>query len=124
MLKPIKSKTQHEDYLERAYELMQLDLKPNSSESDELELLSILIETYEKENYPIDPPNPIEAILFRIDQMGMKRSELKKVLGSRSRVSELLSGKRKLSLTMIRKLNEELGISAQTLIKDYELTNG
>lgn len=124
MLKPIKSKTQHEEYLERAYELMQLDLKPNSSESDELELLSILIETYEKENYPIDPPNPIEAILFRIDQMGMKKSELKKVLGSRSRVSEILSGKRKLSLSMIRKLNEELGISAQTLIKDYELTNG
>ncbi len=124
MLKPIKNKSQHEEYLARAYELMQLDLEPNSEESDELELLSILIEAYEKENYPIEPPNPIEAILFRIDQMGMKKSELKKVLGSRSRVSEILSGKRKLSLSMIRKLNEELGISAQTLIRDYEPING
>lgn len=124
MLKPIKNKSQHEEYLSRAYELMQLDLEPNSEESDELELLSILIEAYEKENYPIEPPNPIEAILFRIDQMGMKKSELKKVLGSRSRVSEILSGKRKLSLSMIRKLNEELGISAQTLIRDYEPING
>ena len=109
MLKPIKNKFQHEQYLAR---------------SDELELLSILIEAYEKENYPIEPPHPIEAILFRIDQMGMKKSELKKVLGSRSRVSEVLSGKRKLSLSMIRKLNKELGISAQTLITDYEPMNG
>jgi HTH-type transcriptional regulator/antitoxin HigA len=124
MLKPIKNKTQHEQYLSRAYELMQLDLKPNSPESDELELISILIEAYEKENYPIEPPNPIEAILFRIDQMGMKKSELKNILGSRSRVSEILSGKRKLSLSMIRKLNEHLGISAQTLIKDYEPIKG
>ncbi len=124
MLKPIKNKAQHEKYLERAYELMQLELKPNSAKSDELELLSILIEAYEKENYSIEPPNPIEAILFRIDQMGMKKSELKKVLGSRSRVSEILSGKRKLSLSMIRKLNSELGISAQTLIKEYEPING
>ena len=124
MLKPIKNNTQHEEYLSRAYELMQLDLKPNSPESDELELISILIEAYEKEYYPIESPNPIEAILFRIDQMGMKKSELKNILGSRSRVSEILSGKRKLSLSMIRKLNEHLGISAQTLIKDYEPVNG
>lgn len=124
MLKPIKDKSQHENYLSRAYELMQLDLKPNSPESDELELLSILIEAYEKDNYPIEPPNPIEAILFRLDQLGMKKSELKTILGSRSKVSEVLSGKRKLSLSMIRKLNDQLGISAQTLIKDYEPING
>lgn len=124
MLKPIKNNSQHETYLSRAYELMQLDLKPNSCESDELELLSILIEAYEKENYPIEPPNPIEAILFRIDQLGMKKSDLKSILGSRSRVSEVLSGKRKLSLTMIRKLNDQLGISAQTLIRDYDPING
>lgn len=124
MLKPIKNKSQHVEYLSRAYELMQLDLKPNSPESDELELLSILIETYEKENYPIESPNPIEAILFKIDQLGMKKSDLKTILGSRSRVSEILSGKRKLSLAMIRKLNDQLGISAQTLISDYEPING
>lgn len=124
MIKPIKNRTQHENYLARAYELMQLDLEPNSPESDELELISILIEAYEKENYPIEPPNPIEAILFRIDQLGMKKSELKTILGSRSRVSEVLLGKRKLSLSMIRKLNDQLGISAQILIQDYEPING
>jgi HTH-type transcriptional regulator/antitoxin HigA len=124
MLKPIKSKSQHEEYLLKAYELMQRDLRPNSKESDELELLSILIEAYEKENFPIDAPNPIDAILFRIEQLGMTKSELNRILGSRSRTSEILSGKRKLSLAMIRKLNEKLGIPAETLIQEYELVNG
>ena len=124
MLKPIKTDKEHESYLERAYNLMQVELKPHSKESDELQVLSILIEAYEKENYPIEDPNPIQAILFRLDQMGKKRSDLNAVLGSRSRVSEILSGKRKLSLKMIRKLNRELGISAQTLINDYEPVNG
>ena len=120
MLKPIKNKQEHSRYLSRAYDLMQIKVEPYSLESDELEILSILIETYEKEHFPIEPPNPIDAILFRIDQLGMKRSDLSKILGSRSRVSEIFSRKRKLSLTMIRKLNEHLGISAQILIKDYE----
>jgi HTH-type transcriptional regulator/antitoxin HigA len=124
MLKPIKTNKQHETYLARAYELMQMDLAPNSKESDELEVISILIEAYEKAQFPIEAPNPIDAILFRLDQLGMKRSELGKMLGSRSRVSEILSGKRKLSLGMIRKLNRYLGISAETLINDYEIVNG
>ena len=119
MLKPIKGKDQYECYLERAYDLMQYDLVPNSKESDELELLSIIIEKYEKDIYPIGPPTPIEAILFRLDQLNMKKSELKNILGNRSRVSEILSGKRKLSLRMIRRLNEQLQIPAETLIKDY-----
>lgn len=122
MLRPIKSKEEHSIYLSRAYELMQLDLSPNSKESDELEVISILIEAYEKENFPIESPNPIEAILFRIEQLGMSSSELNKILGSRSRTSEILNGKRKLSIGMIRKLHEKLGIPAQILIKDYELT--
>lgn len=124
MLKPIKTTKQHDKYLARAYELMQMDLEPNSKESDELEVLSILIEAYEKSKYPIESPNPIEAILFRLDQLGMSKSEFSKLLGSRSRASEILKGKRKLSITMIRKLNEQLGISAQTLIQDYEMVNG
>ena len=103
---------------------MQIELKPNSKESDELEVLSILIEAYEKTNFPIEPPNPIEAILFRLDQLGMSKSELSKLLGSRSRASEILKGKRKLSIGMIRKLNEQLGISAQTLIQEYEMVKG
>jgi len=100
---------------------MQLDLKLNSAESDELEVISILIEAYEKDNYPVEAPNPIDAILFRLDQMDMSRSELSSLLGSRSRTSEILKGKRKLSIGMIRKLNQHLGISAQTLIQDYEV---
>jgi len=123
MIKPIKTNKEHGEYLARAYELMQMNLEPNSIESDELEVLSILIEAYEKEHYPIEAPNPIEAILFRIDQLGMKKSELKKYFGSRSRVSEILKGKRKLSLSMIRKINSELGISAKTLIKEYDPVN-
>jgi len=124
MLKPIKNNKEHENYLARAYSLIQKDLKPNSKESDELEVISILIEAYEKEKHPIEVPNPIEAILFRLEQLGMNKSELSKLLGSRSRASEILKGKRKLSLNMIRKLNEQLGISAQTLIQDYEIVNG
>jgi len=123
MLKPIKNKAQYDSYLEKVYELMQLDLVPNSKEADELELLSILIEQYEKANYSIEPPNPIEAILFRLDQMNMKKSELKNILGTRARVSEIFSGKRKLSLAMIRTLNKELQIPAEVLIQEYEVKN-
>lgn len=119
MLKPIKNKEEHSNYLARAYELIQQDLVPDSKESDELEVISILIEAYEKENFPIEAPSPIEAILFRLEQLGMTTKELSKLLGSRSRTSELLNGKRKLSIGMIRKINEHLGISAQTLIKEY-----
>lgn len=123
MIKPIKTKKQYKEYLSQAYALMQLELKPNSSDSDTLELLSILIEQYEKEHYPVEPPHPIEAILFRLDQLNMKKSELVNILGTRSRVSEILSGKRKLSLSMIRKLNATLNIPAEILIKEYQLTN-
>jgi HTH-type transcriptional regulator / antitoxin HigA len=123
MLRPIKSDKQHEEYLERAYELMQMDLKPDSKNSDELEVLSILIENYETENFPIDPPNPIDAIFFRLDQMNLDKSDLNKILGSRSRTSEILNGKRKLSLAMIRRLNAKLKIPAEILIRDYELAH-
>ncbi len=123
MIKPIKNKKQYQEYLKQAYELMQLAVKSNSVESDKLELLSILIEQYEKVNYPVAPPHPIDAILFRLDQMNMKKSELSKILGTRSRTSEILKGKRKLSLAMIRKLNTELNIPAEVLIKEYEMNN-
>jgi HTH-type transcriptional regulator/antitoxin HigA len=119
MLKPIKSDVEYQNYLSLVYDLMQKELKPDSRDSDHLEVLSILIQTYEKEHFPIEHPNPIDAILFRLDQMGLKKSDLTKILGSRSRVSEVLNGKRKLSLDMIRKLNTHLGISADILIKNY-----
>ena len=119
MLKPIKSRPQYEDALARAYNLMQKEIKPDSKESDELEVLSILIRTYENEYFPVPKPSPIEAIKFRLDQMNMSEAELSEILGYRSRKSEILSGKRKLSLAMIRKLNEVLRIPSEVLIQAY-----
>jgi len=119
MIKPIRTKKQYEAYLQKAYSLMQQEIRPNTSASDELELLTILIEFYEKQHYPMIPPHPIEAILFRLDQLSMKKSQLKDILGHRSRINEVLSGKRKLSLAMIRNLNAKLNIPADVLIQDY-----
>ena len=119
MVKPIKNNSQYENALARAYKLMQKDLKFESKESDELEVLSILIKTYEVEHFPVPKPSPLEAIKFRIEQMGMSEAELSNILGARSRKSEILSGKRKLSLAMIRKLNEVLHIPAEVLIQAY-----
>lgn len=119
MLKPIKTEKQYTEALARVYGLMQTEIKENSPESDELEILSILVKEYENEHYVIPSPNPLEAIRFRLDQMGMSEKELGEILGSRSRKSEVLSGKRKLSLAMIRKLNEVLHIPAKVLIQAY-----
>jgi HTH-type transcriptional regulator/antitoxin HigA len=84
-----------------------------------LEILSILIREYENERYPVPKPNPLEAIKFRLDQMNMSEVELSEILGYRSRKSEILSGKRKLNLSMIRKLTEKLHIPAEVLIQAY-----
>ena len=119
MLKPIKTENQYDDALARVYDLMQTDIIADTPESDELEILSILIKEYENEHYPMPSPKPLEAIKFRLDQMGLSEKELGEILGYRSRKSEILSGKRKLSLSMIRKLNETLNIPAQILIQAY-----
>lgn len=119
MLKPIKTNKEYDAALARVYELMQKDLKAGSKLSDELEVLSILVEAYEKKHYPIPPPHPIEAIKFRLEQMGINEKELTRILGGRSRKSEILSGRRKLSLNMIRELHEKLSIPAETLIAAY-----
>lgn len=119
MLKVIKTEAQYEDALEKAYSLIQKNIKPNSKEADELDLLTLLIEHYEAAHYVVLPPSPIEAIKFRLEQLGKSESELSKILGARSRQSEILSGKRKLSLSMIRKLHETLKIPAESLIGAY-----
>lgn len=119
MVKPIKNNKQYEDALTRTYRLMQKDIRPDSKDSDELEILSILIKEYENEHFPVPKPNPLEAIKFRLDQMNMSEAELSEILGYRSRKSEILSGKRKLNLTMIRKLTEKLHIPAEVLIQAY-----
>lgn len=119
MLKPIKNNKQYEEFLERIYKLIQKDIKPDTKDSDELEILSILVKEYENEHFPISKPNPLEAIKFRLEQMNISEAELSKVLGNRVRKSEIFSGKRKLSLNMIRKLNSELKIPAEVLIQPY-----
>jgi len=119
MLKPIRTENDYESALERIYKLMQKDLKEGSKSAEELELLSILVEAYEKKRYPIPAPNPIAAIRFRLEQSGISEKELNKILGGRSRKSEILSGKRKLSLSMIRGLHKKLNIPAEALIAEY-----
>ncbi len=119
MIKPIKNNKQYESALSRIYDLMQKELKVNSPESDELEILSVLVKQYELVHFPVLKPNPLEAIRFRLEQKDMTEVELSEILGYRSRKSEILSGKRKLSLAMIRKLNEVLQIPAEVLIKAY-----
>ena len=95
------------------------DAQPGTPEGDELELLGVLIENYENVHYPIDYPDPIEAIKFRMEQMGYNQSDLAKVVGLKSRVSEILSKKRKLNIDMIRKLNVALSIPTDVLIQKY-----
>lgn len=94
-----------------------MDAAPGSPEEDELELFALLVEQYEEEHYPIDLPDPIDAILFRMDQAGLTRKDLLPYLGSSSKVSEVLSRKRPLSLSMMRALNEGLGIPADVLLQ-------
>lgn len=90
-----------------------------SKEGDEAEVLSILIEKYEDEHYPIEAPDPIEAIKFRMEQMDMTNKDLARVIGYKSRVSEIFSRKRKLTLKMIRNLHNEMKIPYESLIADY-----
>lgn len=95
------------------------DIIAGSANSDELEILSILVKEYESVHYPLSLPKPLQAIKFRLEQMNMAESELSALLGNRSRKSEILAGKRKLSLSMIRKLTEKLNIPASILIQPY-----
>ena len=119
MLKIIKTKKEHEAALARVYALMQKDIKKGSDDENELEILVMLIQKYESEKYPIRSPNPIEAIKFRMEQLGISESEFSKIIGFRSRKSELFSGARKLNLNMIRKLHDVLHIPAEVLIQEY-----
>lgn len=115
--KLIKTEKEYQAALHRLETIF--DAARNTKEGDELELLSVLIDLYEQEKSPIDMPDPIEAIKFRMDQLGIKQKDLAEIIGFKSRVSEVLNKRRKLTLDMIRKLNEELGIPAEVLVKDY-----
>jgi len=98
------------------------DAPANSKDGERAELLSLLIDTYENEHYPIDAPDPIEAIKIRMEEMNVKQKDLIGIIGEKGKVSEVLNRKRKLSLNMIRKLNKHLNLSPEVLIKDYKLS--
>jgi len=116
-IKAIKTEEDYNQALKRLDEIFHTPV--DSKEGDEAEILSILIEKYEDEHYPITAPDPIEAIKFRMEQMGMTKQDLAEIIGYKSRVSEIFSRKRKLSLKMIRNLHEKLKIPYESLIADY-----
>ena len=116
-IKPIKTEKDYEQALERLEIIF--DAKPGSPEGDELEVLGILIDQFENEKFPIGLPDPIEAIKFRMEQMGYNQTDLANIVGLKSRASEILNRKRKLSLEMIRQLHERLHIPTDVLIQTY-----
>jgi HTH-type transcriptional regulator/antitoxin HigA len=113
-IRPIKTEQDYERALARTEDLM--DAEPNTPEGDELDVLTTLIEAYEDRHFPIDTPDPVEAILFRVEQMGLTRKDLEPFIGSRHRVSEVLNRKRELSISMIHRLHEGLNIPLENLI--------
>lgn len=116
-VKPIKTETDYHEALERIDLLF--DAKKGTVEGDELEVLSILVEKYEDEHFPIASPDPIEAIKFRMDQLGYKAKDMEAIIGARGRVSEVLARKRKLTLPMIRRIHKKLNIPTDVLVKQY-----
>ena len=116
-IKPIKTQQDYNQALERLEEIF--DAKLGTKEGDELEVLTILIERYEEQYFPIDLPDPIEAIKFRMEQLDYSQNDLAKIIGLKSRASEILNKKRKLSLEMIRNLNLKLNIPTEVLIQSY-----
>ena len=118
--KKISTDKQYQEYLDEFEKLMDIDPEEGTEESDKFDLLSLLIGAYEDEHYPIDLPDPIEAIKFRMEQMGLKNKDLVEIIGSKSKVSEVLNKKISLSLNMIKKLHKILGIPAEILLQSTE----
>ncbi len=120
--KILKTEEEYEIALKLVSDLM--DAKPGSAAEEKLELWSLLVEQYEEEHYPIPPPDPIEAIKFRMEQLGLKQKDLVKYIPAKSKVSEVLNRKRPLSLPMIRALHENLGIPAEILVQEPTASYG
>jgi HTH-type transcriptional regulator / antitoxin HigA len=114
-VKPIRSKADYEKALLEVERLW--GAKSGTREGDRLDVLATLIDAYEAEHYPMDPPDPVEAIKFRMEQQGLSRKDLEPLIGTRTRVAEILNRKRDLSIGMIRRLHKSLGISADVLIR-------
>ena len=118
-LKPIKTKVDYQEALERLEVIF--DAPTDSKEGDEAEILSLMIENYENIHYPIEAPDPIEAIKIRMEELNLRQKDLVGVIGGKSRVSEILNRKKKLTVDMIRELERMLQISASVLIHNYKL---
>jgi HTH-type transcriptional regulator/antitoxin HigA len=114
-VKPIRNETDHEEALAEMERLW--GAKSGTEDGDRLEVLITLVDAYEQQAFPIDPPDPIAAIEFRMEQMGLTRKDLEPMIGTRARVAEVMNGKRALSIDMIRRLHDELGIPAEVLIR-------
>lgn len=119
-IKPIKTEKEYEEALKEVEHLF--DAVPGTPESDRYEVLATLVEAYEDEHYPIPLPDPIEAILYYMESRGLSRADLEPFIGSRARVSEILNRRRPLTLSMIQRLHENLGIPAEALVQPYKLT--
>ncbi len=118
-IKPIRNEKDYDLTLQRVDLLM--DAEFGSKAFDELDILTTLVENYEAKHYPIDTPDPIEAIKFRMEQEGLKQKDLVKIFGNKVRVSEILNKKGKLTLDMIRNINQDLDIPFESLLNKYEL---
>ena len=118
-VKPIKTE---QEYFEALKNLEQIfDAKANTSEGDDAEILSLLIDDFENKHYAIDSPDPIEAIRIRMEEMDLKQKDMVEIIGSKSKTSEVLNRKKKLTLQMIRNLQEKLNLSASLLITNYPI---
>src|SRR5260370_31038432 len=114
-VRPIRTKRDYEAALKEVERLW--GAKTGTSNGDRLDVLATLIDAYEAEHYPMDPPDPIEAIKFRMEQQRLTRRDLEEIIGTRTRIAEVLNRKRGLSIAMIHRLHERLGISAEVLIR-------
>ncbi len=113
-IQPIKTRRDHIAAIKRIEKLM--GAKPGSIEGDELDMLATLVDAYEEKHFPMDAPDPVTAIQFRMEQQGLTRRDLEPMIGSRARVSEVMTGKRPLTLAMVRRVRDGLGISADLLV--------
>jgi HTH-type transcriptional regulator/antitoxin HigA len=118
-ISPIKTEADYRKALKRLETIF--DAQVGSAESDEADLLGLMVDEYEKKHYPIESPDPIEAIKIRMEEMHLKQIDLVNEIGGKSRVSEILNRKRKLTVDMIRKLTRRLSLSPELLITDYKL---
>ena len=120
-IRPIKTEQQYFQALEKLEEIF--DAKENTAEGDEAEILSLLIDTFENEHYQIEAPDPIEAIRIRMEEMDLKQKDMVEIIGSKSKTSEVLNRRKRLTLDMIRNLQKKLNLSASVLITKYPINN-